>query len=116
MDKAIERITDGCHHCASLIKCPHGTVEQSTTPSPETVGVSFAADVIKRNRQLCICMSYLLKFSCISKQFKLNLSYRKVSICFCKTMDKITRMYSMTEMFIYIYTVKFSSTKCQKSA
>ena len=56
MDKAIERITDGCHHCASLIRCPHTTVEQSTTPSPETVGVSFAEDVIKRNRQLILVL------------------------------------------------------------
>ena len=56
MDKAIERITDGCHHCASLIRCPHTTVEQSTTPSPETVGVPFAADVIKRNRQLILVL------------------------------------------------------------
>ncbi|CAB4013223.1 Retrovirus-related Pol poly from transposon opus [Paramuricea clavata] len=30
--------------------------EQSTTPSPETVGVSFAADVIKRKRKLILVL------------------------------------------------------------
>ena len=53
MDKAIERITNGCH-CTSLLKCPHTAVEQATTAPPEAVGVGFAADVIKRNRQLIL--------------------------------------------------------------
>ena len=54
VDKSIEGVTKGCHQCASLLKCPHTIVEQSTTAPPDAVGVSFAADVIKRNRQLIL--------------------------------------------------------------
>ena len=54
MDKAIERITNGYHHCAFLLMCPHTSVEQSTTAPPGAVGVSFAAIAIKRNRQLIL--------------------------------------------------------------
>ena len=54
MDKAIECITKWCHHCASPLNYPHTAVEQSTTAPPDAVGMSFAADVIKRNRQLIL--------------------------------------------------------------
>ena len=56
LDKAIVRVSDNCHHCASLREIPHHTVEQSTTDPPEKVGVAFAADVIKRNRQLILVL------------------------------------------------------------
>ena len=49
---AIERVTDTCHTCMSLLKLPHTLIEQSTTHLPDAIGVSFAADVIKRSRQL----------------------------------------------------------------
>lgn len=54
LDKAIERTTNSCHHCASLRKNPHTVIEQSTTAPPDAVGISFAADVVKRNRQLIL--------------------------------------------------------------
>ena len=54
MDKAIEQVTTSCHHCASLRTTPHTVIEQSTGDPPETIGVSFSADVIKRNRQLIL--------------------------------------------------------------
>ena len=54
MDKAIERISNGCHHYASLLNCPGTAFEQSTTAPPDAVGFSFAADVIKGNRQLIL--------------------------------------------------------------
>ena len=56
MDKAIERATTSCHHCASLRVVPPSMVQQSTNPPPDTVGVSFAADVIKRARQLILVL------------------------------------------------------------
>lgn len=52
IDNAIERVTDACHTCMSLKNIPTTLIEQTTTDAPEAIGVSFAADVIKRNRQL----------------------------------------------------------------
>ena len=52
IDNAIERLTDTCHTCMSLKSIPTTLIEQATTDAPEAIGVSFAADVIKRNRQL----------------------------------------------------------------
>ena len=40
--------------CASLLNCPDTAFEQSTTAPPDAVGFSFAADVIKGNRQLIL--------------------------------------------------------------
>jgi hypothetical protein len=56
MDKAIERVTAACHHCASLKKVPHSLTLQSTCDPPDAVGVSFAADVLKRERQLILVL------------------------------------------------------------
>ena len=54
LDSAIERVTDTYHIyiCMSLLKLPQTLIEQSTTHLPDAIGVSFAADVIKRSRQL----------------------------------------------------------------
>ena len=54
MDKAIDRVTQACHQCASLRLTPEMREEQSCSPPPDAVGVSFAADVIKRSRQLIL--------------------------------------------------------------
>ena len=54
MDKTIELVTNSCHQCASLKKVPHTLLEQSTGDPPEVVGVAFAADVLKRERQLVL--------------------------------------------------------------
>ena len=54
--KAIDRVTQACHHCASLRQTPKVRVEQSSCPPSDAVGVSFAADVIKRSRQLVLVL------------------------------------------------------------
>ena len=51
MNDAISRVTSACHTCASLLSFPPSLVSQSFDDPPEVVGVSFAADVIKRHRQ-----------------------------------------------------------------
>lgn len=56
MDKAVDRITNGCHTCAALKQSPSARIEQSTSPPPDAVGQSFAADVIKRSRQLILVL------------------------------------------------------------
>ncbi|VDI36235.1 Hypothetical predicted protein [Mytilus galloprovincialis] len=52
MDKAIESVTSSCHQCVSLLKTPKVREEQNSADPPETIGSSFAADVLKRERQL----------------------------------------------------------------
>ena len=52
--KSVDRVCESCHICSSLQKFPDQLVEQSSEDPPETVGMSFAADVLKRNRQLIL--------------------------------------------------------------
>ncbi|CAG2213619.1 unnamed protein product [Mytilus edulis] len=54
MDKAIESVTSSCHQCVSLLKTPKVREEQNSADPPETIGSSFAADVLKRERQLVL--------------------------------------------------------------
>ena len=54
LDKALERCSQCCHLCSSLKKVPSSLVEQSTSDPPDGFGISFAADVIKRYRQLIL--------------------------------------------------------------
>ncbi|XP_053389655.1 uncharacterized protein LOC128552638, partial [Mercenaria mercenaria] len=56
-------ITANAHRNSVLPSCPPPTAkypttlnEQSTTPPPEVVGISFAADVVKRNKQLILVL------------------------------------------------------------
>ncbi|KAK3715784.1 hypothetical protein QZH41_018836, partial [Actinostola sp. cb2023] len=56
MDKAIDHVTKSCHPCAALKKTPKSLIEQSTNPPPDAVGTTFAADVIKRARQLILVL------------------------------------------------------------
>ena len=56
MDKAIERVSLGCHSCAALRHVPHTVIDQSTSDPPAAVGVSFAADILKQSRQLILVL------------------------------------------------------------
>ena len=56
MDKAVEQVSNRCHACAALRQTPTARIEQSTSPPPDRVGQSFAADVIKRCRQLILVL------------------------------------------------------------
>ena len=38
----------------SLLKLPQTLIDKSTTHLPDAIGITFAADVIKRNRQLIV--------------------------------------------------------------
>lgn len=51
MDSHIDSVCESCHTCASLKKIPHVVVPQSTSDGPEVIGVSYAADVCKREKQ-----------------------------------------------------------------
>ena len=52
LDKAVSRVSDGCHSCAAIRSSPTARIDQSTSPPPDAIGRSLAADVIKRFRQL----------------------------------------------------------------
>lgn len=54
LSKAVDRVYMSCHTCASLQKFPNALVKQSSEDPPEAVGISFAADVLKRYRQLIL--------------------------------------------------------------
>ena len=56
MSTSITRVSASCHTCASLQKFPNALVRQSSEDPPEVVGVSFAADIIKRSRQLVLLL------------------------------------------------------------
>jgi hypothetical protein len=54
MYKSIDMVTKVGHQCASLAKAPKVRDEQSSEDPPETVGLAFAANVMKRERQLVL--------------------------------------------------------------
>ena len=53
VDRALKTVWDSCHHCQSLKTIPKQLRPQSTSEFPTSVGISFAADVMRRYRQ-CI--------------------------------------------------------------
>ena len=56
LDKTIDTASRSCHQCASLRDTPHTTIPQSRSNHPEVVGISYAADVIKREKQLILVL------------------------------------------------------------
>ena len=56
LDKAIERVVKNCTSCAALSPTPQARIEQSSCEPPDAVGISFAADILKRSRQLMLVL------------------------------------------------------------
>ena len=56
LDRAIESVTESCHMCASIKKVPWHIEEQSTSDPVPSVGVQFAADVIRRAQQFILVL------------------------------------------------------------
>ncbi|MEW8547318.1 MAG: RNase H-like domain-containing protein, partial [Candidatus Thiodiazotropha sp.] len=54
--QVITHVTESCHVCSSLQRFPNSLVDQTSDDPPETIGVSFAADVMKQNRQLILVL------------------------------------------------------------
>ena len=54
MNDAISCVTSACHTCASLLTSPNTLVTEFSDDPPEVVRASFAADIIKDNRQLIL--------------------------------------------------------------
>lgn len=51
MDHAIDEMTHNCYTCASQKSFPTAAAEQTSSPPPSAIGTTFAADVIRRQRQ-----------------------------------------------------------------
>ena len=54
MSKAIDHASDSWHTCATLKRFPKTLVKQSTEDPPDLVGISYAADVLKREKRLIL--------------------------------------------------------------
>ncbi len=54
LERTLTRVTESCHLCASLKTIPPSLQEQTTSDPPECPGISFAADVLKRARQVIL--------------------------------------------------------------
>ena len=55
LDKALGLVSANCHHCNALKSFPTELHEQTSEPPPDTIGVSYAADVLRRYKQ-CILL------------------------------------------------------------
>jgi hypothetical protein len=67
MPKAVERATKGCHTCCSLMNAPKSLIVQSSLDPPEHVGIMFAADVLRRERQMILVVREYVTSLTISK-------------------------------------------------
>ena len=56
IDKAIDAVSSSCHFCQSVKTIPSHLQPQSTSDAPTTIGVSFAADVVRHYRQCIVVM------------------------------------------------------------
>ncbi len=54
LDKCISIVTENCHLCTALKSTPSHLTSQSSEDPPNAVGISYSADVMRRNRQLIL--------------------------------------------------------------
>ena len=66
-DQANERVASGCAHCVSLKSVPKPQKEQSSEDPPDRIGTSFAADIMKRYKQLILVLRILTKWVILCK-------------------------------------------------
>jgi hypothetical protein len=85
MDKTIDWVSKACHQCSALQQTPTARIEQSSCSPPETVGTLFAADVIKRSKQLILvvreCVTSFTATSILENECRDTL--RDALICLC---------------------------------
>jgi hypothetical protein len=56
LDNAVLTVVNNCHHCSSLKTVPTRFREQSTSDPPDFIGSSFAADVMRRCKQMILVL------------------------------------------------------------
>ena len=56
VDKAIDLVSSSCHICESVKSIPKHFQPQSSEDAPQSIGISFPADVAQRHRQLILVL------------------------------------------------------------
>ena len=51
MNSVLQEVSDSCHSCASLKSLPQPPPSFSTSDAPEAIGINYASDIMRRNRQ-----------------------------------------------------------------
>jgi hypothetical protein len=85
LDKAIDNVTEACHPCAALKQTPNIVIPQSTSTPPDGIGISFAADILRRDRQFVLVLRECVTSfttSCIVSSEKHD-DLRDAIICLC---------------------------------
>ena len=54
MPQAIDYVCETCHTCTSLRQLPETLTKHTSENLPDTVGVTFAADVLRRCKQVIL--------------------------------------------------------------
>lgn len=91
LDKSLELVSDSCHICTSLKHMPDTLLKQSSSDPPDVVGISFAADVIRRYRQCVLVLRETVTSftsSCIIDDEK-SITLRDSLACLCVNMKTI---------------------------
>ena len=85
IDQAIDHMSANCHICLSLKKCPKISPPQVSSDPPNAIGVSFAADVIRRERQLIFlireCVTSYTVCLLIPDEQKVTLRDHLIQLC-----------------------------------
>ena len=81
LTKAIERTYNSCHTCLSLQKFPDSLVKQTSEDPPESIGVSFAADILKRDRQLLLRKTVTSYTAACIVSYEKQTTLREASAC-----------------------------------
>jgi len=85
MNDAIKQITENCHICASLRSLPKLAMTQTSDDPPESIGSSFAADVMRQNRQMVFVLRETVTSYTITRLLdnETQESLRSALLCSC---------------------------------
>ncbi len=91
LDRHIEEITESCHQCASLRPVKHLLVDQSSEPPVAGVGVAFAADVLRRARQMIMVVrETITSYTCTQLiDDEKQASHRSSLLCLCMPLQPL---------------------------
>ena len=82
MSDSIKLVSENCHVCASLKTLPKNLVAQHYEDPPESIGSSFAADVMKQNRQLIFLLREAVTSFTVTCILKMKPTRRYVQLSF----------------------------------
>ena len=92
LDKALGQCSHTCRTCAPLKKIPSCLTQQSTSHPPAAFAISFAADVLKRNKRITLAARKTVSSvttSCIIEDERRDI-LRAILICLCLELRPIS--------------------------